>query len=224
MEDLEEAIRTARRAADITPEDHSDLAILLNNLASRLSDRYNRTGRRDGLKEAIRTAQRSVNNTPEGHPDLASQLNNLAVMLCHRFDQLHEPKDRRASRDNFLNAYHCQNAIPRTRIKAARRAIKLLVEDGDFQQAHSIAKEALRLLPLLCGRSLSRGDQQHATTQSAGLAAEACSLLLRTKGDPADGMAYLEQGRGIVIGYLIDSRGDNSDLEDKHPEVAKEFD
>ncbi|KAL6228871.1 CHAT domain-containing protein [Aspergillus navahoensis] len=222
--DLEAAIQISQRGINITPEDHPDLTTLLNNLAVKLSDRYDRTGQINDLEEAIRTAQKAVDLTPEDHPALAMRLNNLAKALSDRYYQTHDQEDRRASRDNYLKAYQCQNAIPQMRIQAARRTIKLLVEDGDFQQAHFIAKEALRLLPLLCGRSLSREDQQHAVTQTAGLAAEACSLLLRTKGDPADGVEYLEQGRGIVIGYLIDGRGDISDLEDKHPEVAKEFD
>jgi tetratricopeptide (TPR) repeat protein len=207
MNDLEEAIQTARRAVDITPEDHPVLAGWLNNLDISLSDRYKRTGLMEDLEEAIQTAQRAVEITPEDHPVLAVWLYNLALILSARYAQAREQKDKRASIDNHLKAYRCQNAVPQTRIRAARGAINLLLEDGDNHQAPLYAKEALRLLPLVCGRSLSRKDQQHAVTQTAGLAAEACSLLLRTRGNPADGVDYLEQGRGIVIGYLIDGCG-----------------
>ena len=36
MEDLEEAVRVARQAVDVTPQDHPDLATLLNNLGIKL--------------------------------------------------------------------------------------------------------------------------------------------------------------------------------------------
>ena len=56
MEDLEEAIRVARQAVDVTPEGHPDLAAMLNNLGNKLGRRYERTGKMEGLEEAIRVS------------------------------------------------------------------------------------------------------------------------------------------------------------------------
>jgi hypothetical protein len=176
----------------------------------------------DSLEQAIRIERRAIDSTPEDHPDLAGLLIHLAASLSDRYDQVHEQKDRLASIDNYLKAYNCQNATPRTRMQAARGAIKLLVEDREFQQAHLLAREALRLLPLGYQHFLSRQDQQHAIAQMASLAAEGFSLILNTKSAFIHGVDYLEQGRGILISY-INGRSYVSDLENKHPEVAKEF-
>ena len=81
MEDLEEAIRVARQAVDVTPEDHPDLAGRLNNLGLKLQRRYERTGKMEDLEEAIRVARQAVDVTPEDHPDLAGRLNNLGNEL-----------------------------------------------------------------------------------------------------------------------------------------------
>ncbi|RHZ48891.1 uncharacterized protein CDV56_105798 [Aspergillus thermomutatus] len=211
-------------AVNITPQDHPDLAGRLNNLGDMFSDRYYRTGKMDDLEEAIQKAQRAIDITPEDHPNLAAWLNNLANRLSARYNKMHEKKDRFTCTDSYIKAYNCSSAKPLTRVQAAREAIKLLVEDEDFPKAVSLADRALSLLPLVCGRSLSREDQQHAITQTAGLAAEACSVLLKTAGDPVRGVEYLEEGRGLIIGYLIDGRSDISDMTEKYPIEAKEFD
>lgn len=85
IEDLEEAIRVARQAVEITPEDHPDLAGRLNNLGTKLSRRYDRTRKMDDLEEAIQVARQAVKVTPEEHPDLAAWLNNLGTKLESRY-------------------------------------------------------------------------------------------------------------------------------------------
>jgi len=48
MEDLAQAIRTARQAVEVTPEDHLDLAGWLNNLGTKLEGRTGRMERSRG--------------------------------------------------------------------------------------------------------------------------------------------------------------------------------
>ncbi|KXG51529.1 Tetratricopeptide-like helical [Penicillium griseofulvum] len=224
LDDIQQAIQLTQRAVDSTPEDNPDSPHWLNNLAIYISKRYKRTGNLADLQEAIPVAQKAVDNTPEDHPDLAPWLNNLAIYLSIRYEHTHQQNDKAAALKHFSQSLDSNNATPRHRIEAARRAIDLLVPDGDFDRAQLLAGKALDLLPLVCSRYLSREDQQYAIQQMSGLAADASSLLLRTDNDPARALEYLEHGRGLIIGYLIDSRGDISDLSTKHPKEANEFD
>jgi len=57
MEDLKEAILIARQAVDVTPKDHLDLAVMLNNLGNQLGCRYKRIGKIEDLIEAILIAR-----------------------------------------------------------------------------------------------------------------------------------------------------------------------
>ena len=59
MEDLEEALRVARQAVDVTPKDHLDLATMLNNLGTKLESRYERTGKMEDLEEALQVTQQA---------------------------------------------------------------------------------------------------------------------------------------------------------------------
>ena len=79
MEDLEEAIRKVQQAVEITPQDHPDLAMYLNNLGYVLEKRFDRIGRMEDLEESIHKAQQAVENTPKDHPNLADWSNNLRI-------------------------------------------------------------------------------------------------------------------------------------------------
>ena len=70
---------------------------------------------------------------------------------------------------------------------------------------------------------MSRDDQQHAILQVSGLAADCCSLSL-TMGRVDVALQQLEFGRGLILGYLIDSRSDMSDLRKDCPSLADSYD
>jgi len=85
MEDLEDSIRRAQQAVNITPQDHPDLAMYLNNLGYKLETRFEKTGRMEDLEESIRRAQQAGDIMPQDHPDLAMYLNNFGRHLCLLF-------------------------------------------------------------------------------------------------------------------------------------------
>ncbi|KAH7150709.1 hypothetical protein DER46DRAFT_638595 [Fusarium sp. MPI-SDFR-AT-0072] len=116
MRDLEEAIQTARRAIEWTPNDHPDLATRLNNLANMLGRRYERMGEIKDLEDSIKAARRAVESTPNDHPNLAGWLSNLGNKLESRFERTREMKDLEEA------------------IQAARRAVEA-TPDGCPDQA-----------------------------------------------------------------------------------------
>ncbi|KAL4771210.1 CHAT domain-containing protein [Aspergillus nidulans var. acristatus] len=61
----------------------------------------------------------------------------------------------------------------------------------------------------------------HAIAQTAGLAADAGSIFLRLT-QPAKALQLLEFGRGLILGYLIDSRSRPESLYADHPSLAQE--
>jgi tetratricopeptide (TPR) repeat protein len=115
IEDLEEAIRTARRAVAVTPDDHPDLAGRLNNLGNDLENRFERTGRIEDLEEAIRTARRAVAVTSDDHPDLAGRLNNLGSKFGSRFKRTGQIEDLEEA------------------IRTARRAVAVTPDDHPWR-------------------------------------------------------------------------------------------
>jgi tetratricopeptide (TPR) repeat protein len=220
---LEEAIKTAQEAVDVTPESYPpELAARLNTLAIAQSFRQDMT--QEALTEMLMNAKRAVDIIPEGHPDRDDLLDALASCYSDRYGQTKNEDDRCAAINLLEIVSRSTKVMPVNRVKVARQAIKLRLLKDEFAEANTLAEEALDLLPTVCSRYLSRADQQYAVTQVSGLAADACSLLLKANNyHPARAVEYLEHGRGLIIGYLIDGRGDISDLRKKYPQKANEF-
>ena len=223
MHDLEAAISKAELAVSATPEDHPDRAGWLSNLGNMLSDRYKRTGNMHDLEAAISKAELAVSAIPEDHPDRAGRLYNLGTMLSHRYNRTGNMHDLEVQLESLIMSFNLLNALPLTRIRAARCALRILLSNENWDQASSLAQAAVKLLPFVCGRYLVREDQQHAILQISGLVADACSLSLQV-GRVQQALQQLEFGRGIILGYLIDSRSNLTLLQKDYPGLAKEYD
>lgn len=222
MTDLNEAISKLELAVSITAEDHPDRAGRLYNLGARLSDKYDRTGDMDDLEVAILKAQLTVSNTPKNHPDQAERLYLLGDVLSSQYNQTRRVDDIETALRNFLSVFDLSNAIPLSRVRAARRAISMLVIKENWEQASSLVQAAIELLPFISSRYLSRDDQQYAIMQISGLAADACSLSLKV-GNVHQTLQQLEFGRGVILGNLIDGQSDVTNLQDNYPDLAKKY-
>ncbi|CUS11108.1 unnamed protein product, partial [Tuber aestivum] len=106
---------------------------------------------------------------------------------------------------------------------AARQAAFLLYSAGKFRESISILEDAVNLIPSVDLRFLKRDDQQHMLSEISGLASIAASVALQAGREAFDSLKILELGRGIIMGFLIDSRSDVSDLKTDHPLTFDRF-
>lgn len=220
IEDLEEAIRKSEQALKATPEGHPELYAMLNNLCINLKRKFQHSDDIRDFEEAIRNSEHAIHATPEGHPGLATVLNHSGHLL--RLST--EPIDSGRALEAFLRSWECQNGLPFHRVDSAIRAVELLRKCGNWHQASVVAKQAVEFLPIVNDRSLNREDLQIIISSFAGLAADACSLSLKVDGDPLQSIELLELGRGVILGYLIESRSDLSNLMQSDPEKAAKYD
>ncbi|KAF9762006.1 hypothetical protein IL306_003591 [Fusarium sp. DS 682] len=222
--DLDEAISTAQKAVDSTSASYPwETASYLDILASALALRYKLTENIDDLDQGAEAANKAVNLTPEGYPERDYFLNTLATCLSDRYDQTKSEDDRVKSIDYSESIFRSSNITPVDRVVAARQAIRLYVAKGQYGEASDLAENTLGILPMVCSRYLSQADQQYAATQTSGLAADACSLILKANGDPNRALEYLEHGRGLIIGYLVDNRRDIAELRKRKPRLADRY-
>jgi tetratricopeptide (TPR) repeat protein len=220
--DLEEAICLFRRAVHIT-QDHQKLAIWLENLASSLSIRYQYTDKIEDLEESIQFSSRAIQITPNDHPSLAARLCNLGISLFSRYEQTSKMEDLEKSIEVSRHAVEITSAPPLTRIRAASHALKVLHKRKDYNSAYTVSKEAIGFLSLLHNRSLDLQDQQYILSLFSGLASHACSLAIQIGKPPAKALEHLEQGRGVILGLLMDDRGDTSELKAANPALCAQY-
>ena len=219
---LNAAITVAQQSVDSTPLLHPDLAGRLNNLASNLDSRYEGTQLQPDLEAAIEVQMRAVYATSETHPDRALYLSSLGILLEKRHSITQTPADLELATLYLEESWNCTTAIPTHRISAGSRVLKHLFLLNQRPAAAEMARGLVDLLPTVNAKFLDRSDRQHIIATFAGVAADVCAVLLEVQGAEV-ALRYLEKGRAVILGGLIDDSSDLSRLKKEHPGLAGRF-
>ncbi|KAK3317363.1 CHAT domain-containing protein [Cercophora scortea] len=214
--DLEKALRTARLALNDLPKDHPERGDYLDSLATLLEDLSELSSNHvASLDEAVDMGEKAVSVTPTTGTSYALLLSNQGRRLEKRHHSRNQEQQERKGHNKpdlkraiefFRKASESVEGQPAVRIRAGRSAARLLCSIQQWEQAARIVDGLASLLPLICGRYASRTDQQYAVNQTSGLAADACSLTLKSGGSASKALQQLEFGRGLILNYAIENR------------------
>ncbi|KAI0804900.1 CHAT domain-containing protein [Xylaria sp. FL0064] len=246
IDDLNRAIIIASQAVDTTPADHPDRAGRLNNLGNWLGTRFDRTRSIDDLNRAVDVTEQAINTTPTDHPDRAIYLSNLGNWLGTRFDHTESIDDLTRAIDSAGQAVdttptdHPNQAINLGNWLGSRFDCTGSMDDlnrqfssyeegwhcasrSDWEGSSHLLQQAIETLPDISPRWLKDTDKQHMLVDFAGLASAATATALNAGKDAHNALQLLELGRGVITSLLIETRGNISNLKQKHPRLAKEF-
>ncbi|MGH3996737.1 MAG: hypothetical protein ACRDTJ_04660, partial [Pseudonocardiaceae bacterium] len=220
--DLEAALEADRRAVDVTPAGHPERGRMLANLSAVLNKHYLLTEDQDSVESAVRAAREAVNATPDGHPSKPIRLIALAVTLA----ELSELTGKRPLMIEAVRvakmAAGSTTATPFTQLRAARVWGWLAGMTGQWETATAAFGQGVRLLPLVAPRNLRRPDLEHQLVNVDRIASNAAASAVWA-GDAAGALETLEQGRGVLLSYALDSRSELTDLRVAAPELAAEW-
>ena len=223
MDDLNRAIEVTGMAVDVTPQDHPERAGHLSNLGGWLGSRFKRTGSMDDLNRAVEVTGMAVDVTPQDHPNRAGYLSNLGGWLGSRSERTGSMDDLNRALSSYKEGWNYPSAPPSIRIRLAWQAAGILASQLNWDESSQLLQGAVNLLPVVSPRSLQHNDKQHMLADFAGLASIAAATALNAGRGASDSLRLLELGRGVIAGLLMEMRGDISDLEDKHSDLADEF-
>ncbi|KAF8125433.1 TPR-like protein [Boletus edulis] len=219
LSDLEHAISTLREAVELTPDGHPDKPTRLNNLGLSFTARFKRLGELSDLEDTISTLREAVDLTPHGHPDKPTMLNNLGNSFITRFDRLRELSDL----EDAISLYSHSASVPigpiSVRFGASRNWIFYArrIHHPSLLRAYSIA---INLFPQLAWIGLSLTHRYAELKRGADVVREAAAAAL-DEGLPELAVEWLEQGRSIVWGELLQLRGSYEQLSSAHPDHAR---
>jgi hypothetical protein len=224
--DLDNAIEAAKRAITLIPKDNPAYASALSNLGTGWVCLYEKTAMGTDLGNAIERYQWAESLTPDVFNEKVPRLRDLAGAYKKRYTDPHTVMKDDADWDMALYFYKngSQNphGLPLDRIECARGAISIYVSKREWDEARTLAEETLKLVPLACRRYTSREAQQRAISQVSSIASLATSLSLQT-GETTIALQQLEFGRGLILGYIIDDRGDLLALRRDHQDLARRY-
>ncbi|KAF8132496.1 CHAT domain-containing protein, partial [Boletus edulis] len=218
LRDLEDAISTHRDAVILIPYGHPHKPGMLYNLGNSFRARFERLGELNDLEDAILTHKDAVHLTPDGHPDKPSRLNDLGNSFKARFESLGEPSDLKDAISLYSHAASLPIGPISDRFRASRNWILSArrIRHPSLLRAHSIA---INLLPQLAWTGFSLTRRYAELTQGADVVREAAAAALDS-GFPELAVEWLEQGRSIVWGELLQLRGSYEQLSSAHPDHA----
>ncbi|KAF8433237.1 CHAT domain-containing protein [Boletus edulis BED1] len=218
LRDLEDAISTHRDAVHLTPDSQPNKPGRMNNLGNSFRARFLRLGELRDLEDAISTHRDAVRLTPDGHPDKLTCLNNIGLSFITRFERLGELSDLEAAISLYSHAASVPIGPISDRFSASRNWILCArrIRHPSLLRAHSIA---INLLPQLAWIGLSLTHRYAELRRGADVVREAAAAALDS-GFPELAVEWLEQGRSIVWGELLQLRGSYEQLSSAHPDHA----
>ena len=98
----------------------------------------------------------------------------------------------------------------------------LETDPANIERASHFLRMAVGFLPEMSSRTLTRNDQQRTIAGFSGLASRAAASVLDSEG-ALGALRVLEIGRGVLASLQLETRTEVSDLEETHPDLAREF-
>ncbi|KAG6373234.1 TPR-like protein [Boletus reticuloceps] len=218
LSDLEKAISALNDAVDLTPHGHPHKPACLDNLGTSFKARFERLGELSDLENAISILKDAVDLTPQGHPDKPSSLNNLATSFKARFEGLGELRDLHHAITLYSHAASVPTGPASVRFRASQNWISCARRISHRSVLHAYSA-AITLLPQLAWTGLSFRRRFSELRQGANVVREAAAAALDF-GLPETAVEWLEQGRSIVWGELLQLRSTHEELSSAYPDHA----
>ncbi|KAG6373193.1 hypothetical protein JVT61DRAFT_6813 [Boletus reticuloceps] len=219
LSDLETAISASRGAVALTPHGHPHKPACLHNLGTSFGTRFSRLGELSDLENAISILKDAVELTPQGHPDKPIRLNNLATSFNHRFERLGELKDLHHAISLYSHAASAPIGPTSVRFHASQNWISCASRISHRSVLHAYSA-TITLLPQLAWTGLSFRRRFSELRQGADVVREAAAAALDF-GLPETAVEWLEQGRSIVWGGLLQLRSTHEELSSAYPDHAR---
>ncbi|KAJ7233540.1 CHAT domain-containing protein [Mycena rebaudengoi] len=218
LDDLNQSVLRYEAALALTPDGHPDKPSWLNNLGNSLLCCFERLGGLDDLNQSVLRFEAAVTLTPDGHPDKPSRLSNLGHSLQQRFEQFHDPKDSQQLLLHYTRAACLTTGPPSKRFFAATQWAHHahIHEPSSILHAYTTAIE---LIPELAWLGLSITDRHHHLSQAGQVVRDAASAAIAVH-DYKKAVEWLDQGRSVIWGQLLNLRTPVDELRKSHPGLA----
>ncbi|KAJ7261501.1 CHAT domain-containing protein [Mycena rebaudengoi] len=218
LDDLKQSVLTLEAAVILTLDDHQVKPSLLGNLGNSLYLRFKQLGGIDDLNWSVLRLQAAVNLTPDGHPDKPSWQVNLGNSLHQRFQQLHDPQDSQKMLLHYTSAACSSTGPASVRFLAATQWAKHAHIHKPSSILHAYTT-AIGLLPELAWLGLSITDRHHHLSQAGQVVRDAASAAIAAH-DYKKAVEWLDQGRSVIWGQLLNLRTPVDELRKNHPGLA----
>jgi hypothetical protein len=162
--------------------------------------------------------EHAVKLTPDGHPDRPSFLKNLGNSFLSYFKRLGDPNHLEAA----ISYFSSSASFGLGSISVRFQSSSMWAQCAKLSENHSALDAyivALQLLPQLAWLGLSISDRHHHLLKAGAVVRDAVAAAI-TAEQYDTAIEWLEQGRSIVWGQLLQLRDPVDHLQDQYPHLA----
>jgi hypothetical protein len=209
------------RTIRLTPEGHAVKPGYLYNLGNSFLCRFERSGYLSDIDEAISFHKDAIRRTPEGHAEKPGYLNNLGNSFLRRFESSEDIDDFGEAVGQFRLFATSLAGPPLDRFYAAIRWARLSSANNPVSSLEGYLV-AINLLPRVVwlGQTIS---QRHETLALIGGIGNEAAAAATQSGMFEAALEWLEQGRSIVWGQVLNLRTPLDDLRVVQPKLADDL-
>ncbi|KDR77630.1 hypothetical protein GALMADRAFT_138707 [Galerina marginata CBS 339.88] len=216
--DVNEAITFLQNIAGTTSEDHPSRNSLMHSVGSALSQRFVQLGDLDDINGCISAYQEANRLTPNSHPLKYSILFDLGRWLPARYERLHDVNDLENAEAALSAAILLQAGPTRARFRIASLLgywRQYFMRPGSLEAYAS----SMQFLPKLAWLGLSIPNRHFQLLEVGEVILDSVAAAIEaSRYDLA--VEWLEYGRSIVWGQLVQLRSPLNNLRQVHPELA----
>lgn len=230
--DINKSITLCETALQHTPDSHPDKPSYQNNLATFLQTRFKQLNCFADFDRALSLTEDALrlSTSTDGHhqPIQVGILYTLGKLLYDRFRRCRDSNDFERAYSLFSAAANSTTGLITQRFEACRVSALMDEAKGLLSLASAPSSsfiqdsytKGLELLPQMAWLGLSIADRQTRIGQVGGFVS-AAAIAASQAGQSETAVEWLEQGRSIIWGQLLQLRMPTDDLYEAYPTLAE---
>ncbi|KAG8697702.1 hypothetical protein FRC09_007690, partial [Ceratobasidium sp. 395] len=221
-DDLDKALSSGTQALLLVSNDHPSKRGLLSTLSNIYRQRFLSFKDPACLDRAITTLEEAVSLAPDNASVKGTLLCILGDNYHCRYQLSKSSMDIKASITSLAQAAHLVTGFSRTRFLAAHTWAKIALNSGLISSSFMAYKHTIKLIPWVVwlGASVDQRYKQVLDVDRLAIEAAALAISLRKYNTALE---WLEQGRSIIWGQLLQLRTPLDQLSAVDPSLAEEF-
>ncbi|KAJ7779449.1 TPR-like protein, partial [Mycena maculata] len=219
--DLDRGLIKFEDAVQLTPDTHPDKLSRLSNLGNGLRIRFQKLGKLADIDRSIGLLGNAVHLTPDGHPHKALWLLNSSNSLACRFNAFGSHSDLEQMILQYSSSACSTTSPVFTRFNASTRWAEHAQASQHSSLLHAY-EVAMGLLPELAWLGLSIRDRHRHILQAGKVVRNAAAAAISAS-QFNTAVEWLEQGRSVIWGQLLNLRTPVDDLRHTYPAFAEKL-
>ena len=220
LPDLEMAIEAHQKSVELTPDGHPDKPGRQAALGGVIGFRFKHYGNLSDVDEAFEATRKAVDLTPDGHVDKHNYVAALVVASLQKRLHLGTSSDLNTALEAARASAESAIGPPRIRLELANSWAVMCRLIGDEQQTLRAYARAVSLIPQTAWIGLEIESRHDALREIGHLVGKAAAAAAQY-GQPDLALEWLEQGRSVVWGQILQLRSPVDVLREHDPVRAE---